>query len=410
MSSAPPSIPGEQLQHHDAEQLRVHVQSLLKTKNRSFPGAQPVSFGREHIQELKQQEYFMCEKTDGLRCLLFLTYIENEHGAFVPATLLIDRKNNYYDIQPPLWIPHYEHPNDEDKFLFQTILDGELVYDKVQGQPKPRLMFYVFDCLVVDGNSCMDRPLDKRLGRLKEWVLRPHEKARALQQQRGRPIHEPFRIKEKEMQVSYHLERMFRDVLPRLPHGNDGLIFTCKNTPYHPGTDRHILKWKPPHENTIDFKLKLGEFPLFDPEDGEEGLVPDYDAIPAPLSLLIMENKGVYHKIADLAITDDEWEMLKSLSEPLDGRIIECYRDLQGRWKFKKDDDGTPRWRDDKKDANHISTFNSVLASMDDPVTEENLLAAAGEIREAMHRLHAEENKKRKFSVYEASQQQQPPQ
>ena len=91
-----------------------------------------------------------------------------------------------------------------------------------------------------------------------------------------------------------------------------------------------------------------------------------------------MENKGAYVKIADLAITDDEWEMMKSLGQRLDGRIIECYRDVQGRWRFKKDDD---------------------------PVTEEMLLAAAPEIRDAMHRLHAEESKKRKYSTYENGQQ-----
>lgn len=39
------------------------------------------------------------------------------------------------------------------------------------------------------------------------------------------------------MEFSYALEKMFNVVLPNLKHGNDGLIFTCRNSPYKFGTD-----------------------------------------------------------------------------------------------------------------------------------------------------------------------------
>jgi mRNA guanylyltransferase len=38
-----------------------------------------------------------------------------------------------------------------------------------------------------------------------------------------------------------------------LVHENDGLIFTVDKCPYYPGTCKEIIKWKPPHMNTIDF-------------------------------------------------------------------------------------------------------------------------------------------------------------
>ena len=37
----------------------------------------------------------------------------------------------------------------------------------------------------------------------------------------------------------------FDDPLRKLAHGNDGIIFTQISAPYHPGTCRQLLKWKP---------------------------------------------------------------------------------------------------------------------------------------------------------------------
>ncbi|KAF2477564.1 mRNA-capping enzyme subunit alpha [Lindgomyces ingoldianus] len=406
-SSVPPQIPGQLVDRHETEELRGVVANLLDRDTLRFPGAQPVSFAREHMAELQRAEYFMCEKTDGIRCLLFLFYRENEQG-FTPATFLIDRKNNYYEVFPPLRFPHHQFPLDEDKFLFGTILDGELVHDRVPGQPKPRLIFYVFDCLVIDNQNYTAKPLDRRIGYMKQIVFNPYHAW--LQRHPAHVAQDPFRVKEKQVYPPYHVKNMFDHVLPNLPHGNDGLVFTCKSTRYMFGTDKHILKWKPPRENTIDFKLRLGNFPTFDPEDGEDGLIPDYDAMPDRFQLLVQHNQNQYQPFGhDLLVTKEEWEILKGLRQRLDGRIIECYRDDQGRWRYKAEDDGTPRWRDDKKDANHISTVNSVLESIEDPVTEQDLIAVAGRVREAVYRLREAEKqkmheqierdpKKRKFS------------
>ncbi|KAF1941919.1 mRNA capping enzyme, alpha subunit [Clathrospora elynae] len=388
-SHAPPQIPGVQIPGNEAQALKGIVADHLQRDNVRFPGAQPVSFAREHIAELQRQEYFMCEKTDGLRLLLFLHFKELPSGAFEPVTFLIDRKNNYYEIQPPFRIPHYQHPNDPEPFLFGTILDGELVHDQYPNEPAPRLNYYVFDCLTVDGQNVTGKTLDKRLGRLHEWVIKPYEAM--LTRTFGKAITpddlKPFALKEKKTYMAYKLEDMFSNVLPSLRHGNDGLIFTCKATPYQFGTDRHILKWKPPHENTIDFKLRLGEFPLIDPQDGEGGLIPDYDAMPNPIELHVQHSSNNYQVFANLSLTPAEWEILKSLNQRLDGRIIECYRTEAGKWKYKAEADGSPRWRDDKKDANHISTVNSVLASIEAPVTEMDLLAKVEDIKREVYKL-----------------------
>lgn len=50
----------------------------------------------------------------------------------------------------------------------------------------------------------------------------------------------PYSIQFKPMEFSYAIDKMFNEVLPKLKHGNDGLIFTCRNSPYKFGTDEKM--------------------------------------------------------------------------------------------------------------------------------------------------------------------------
>jgi len=47
-------------------------------------------------------------------------------------------------------------------------------------------------------------------------------------------------IKVKEINFSYYVEKVFNVDIPALQHENDGLIYTCVNTPYTPGTDTNM--------------------------------------------------------------------------------------------------------------------------------------------------------------------------
>jgi len=57
----------------------------------------------------------------------------------------------------------------------------------------------------------------------------------------------------------YDAHIIFENLLDKLKHENDGIIFTVDNCPYYPGTCEQIFKWKPVHLNTIDFCLKKVE-------------------------------------------------------------------------------------------------------------------------------------------------------
>jgi len=280
--------------------------------------------------------------------------------------MLIDRKNDYYNINTP----HFHFPlpeGPEQSFHTETLIDGELVLDRLPNGEQRRT-YLVFDCLALDGKPLLQRTLDKRMGYFMQSVLEPYQSI--LERYPEEQAEQPFHVVCKKMEKAYGVEMMFREVLPKLPHGNDGLIFTCRTSPYVIGTDEHIIKWKPPHENTIDFRLQLGEFPTAE-EGGER--FPDYDACPS-FNLLVYYGNNRNEVFAPLYVTDSEWESMKGVGQMLDGRIIECYKDDQGRWRYKREEDGSPRFRDDKTEANHIKTVESVLESIEDAVSEQDLL------------------------------------
>ncbi|KAL2846729.1 mRNA capping enzyme, catalytic domain-containing protein [Aspergillus pseudodeflectus] len=356
-----------------ADQFRREVAELLGRKNLNFPGAQPVSFSRRHLMELQREDYYVCEKTDGIRCLMYFARGEPDNPE---VHYLIDRKNEYRYV-PGL---HFPMPDDESfqSFHVDTLVDGELVKDTYDDGTQ-QLKFLVFDCLVLDGQSLMHRTLDKRLAYFKAKVLKPYN---ALYERfPEEKQHRIFAVEDKSTQFSYGIEMMFREIIPKVKkiHGNDGLIFTCRSTPYRIGTDEHILKWKPPAENTIDFRLRL-EFPVLEPDSDDEadGIAepyPDYDALPI-FHLFVLLNDKEYQPFGEMHVTPSEWEDLKALQTPLDDAIVECSKDENHRWRFH-------RIRDDKADANHISTVEKVLESIEDRVTEEDLIRVAPAIKTA---------------------------
>lgn len=378
-----PTMPGVAASGPLLQSLRFEVNQLLGRQSSSFPGAQPVSFAARHKVELQKQDYYVCEKSDGIRCLMYMTAEQGQE-----VTYLIDRKNDYYHVTQ-LHFPLAS--NRVVEFHTGTLVDGELV-NEVQPNGSVQVKYLVFDCLILDHSRMMHRTLDKRLAYFRDKVYNPY---RALYLKFPDEVqYLPFIVDFKEMRLSYGIEMMFREVLPKLTHGNDGLIFTCKNTPYKPGTDPHILKWKSPNENSIDFKLEL-EFPMIFPdeeeiaESGDTSPYPDYDEKPT-FHLCVNMGDGREDRYTVMHMEKEEWESLKNLREPLHERIVECYFDDQQRWRFL-------RWRLDKETANHISTVKSVIESIKDRVTEEDLLNMAWHIRDEWKKRHAAEDARPKL-------------
>jgi len=387
---------GNLVDNRDAELLRERVADLLGRNVKSFPGAQPVSFSKKHFRDLQEQDYYLCEKTDGIRSLLFISFSIVE-GVKEESCFLIDRKNDYYYIANEHL--HFPLPNAPFESTHEdTLLDGELVLD-IMPDGKEIKRYLVFDCLALDGKEQLTRPLNKRLAYFGAHVLEPYKNL--LKTYPDEVPLQPFEVILKKMEKAYAAQMMFKDILPNLPHGNDGLVFTCVPSNYVTGTDQHILKWKPPIENTIDFRLQLGAFPT--DEDGEE----DWESCPS-FDLLVNHGGGRHNTFAALYVSDEEWKSMKGMGQMLDGRIIECYKDAHGRWRYKKEPDGTPRFRDDKTEANFITTVDSVLESIEDAVSEQDLIDHAKAINvewKKRERMTEEEDKKARAEAEAARRQ-----
>ncbi|KZV84266.1 mRNA capping enzyme [Exidia glandulosa HHB12029] len=344
-----------------AHQLRDYTARLCQMNHDRFPGAQPVSFVKSDIARLQKKDYWVCEKSDGVRVLMLVVKCEdNTHEVF-----LFDRHNAYRKVSG-FYFPHYEDPG---RALGNSVFDGELLIDVDPKTGKETTRLLVFDCLVCDDQNLMSKPLLSRYGRLQNWLLKPF--SRMLKQMPHLAKDMPFELGVKKMELSYGIPLVLKEYIPRLHHGSDGLIFTCVETGYVPGTDTTLLKWKPPSENSIDFKLEV----RFPPDQNGSR---DADSRAVPLCVLLVWCGGsVYEYFDVLELDEDEWAAIKASNTQYDDRIVEVHWDSERqRWKFM-------RFRNDKPNGNHRDTVDSIINSIIDGVKEDELIAAAPTIREA---------------------------
>lgn len=385
-----PNVPGRKVDNPEQLSfLRDHVRDLCRLDHARFPGAQPVSFEKASIDLLQSEDYWVCEKSDGQRVLI-LTVIPSFTG--IQEVFLIDRKNDYYKVEGVVF-PHHMPKDPEVARVHgmrnHTLMDGELVID-TDASGKQKLVLLLFDLIVLDRELLANRPFSKRYSRLKSFVYPPY--ADYLKRNPAAAARRPFDMQVKKMDLAYGIQMVLYETVPNLLHGNDGLIFTCLNSGYVMGTHPKILKWKPPNENTIDFKLIL-RFPP-DLERNPRGNLPNLSLMPFfELHQYLGDSANEDYEFFDeLWVEPEEWRQMVDSGEQFDDRIVECvwsvdpqpatepyisqHLSLPPRWRMM-------RIRDDKHHGNHRSIVEKILKSIRDGVEADELVKAAPAIRAA---------------------------
>lgn len=291
-----------------------------------FPGAQPVSMDKQNIRLLEQKPYKVSWKADGTR---YMMLIDGTNEVF-----MIDRDNSVFHVS------NLEFPFRKDlrMHLSNTLLDGEMIIDKVNGQAVPRYLIY--DIIKFNAQPVGECDFNIRLQCIEREIISPrHEKMKTGLIDKTQ---EPFSVRPKQFfDINISRKLLEGNFAKEVSHEMDGLIFQPIGK-YKPGRCDDILKWKPPSLNSVDFRLKITRM-------GGEGLLPQ--------NVGLLYVGGYERPFAQIKVT-------KELKQ-YDNKIIEC--------KFENNSWVFMRQRIDKSFPNAYNTAMAVCNSISNPVTKEML-------------------------------------
>lgn len=336
-------IVGEDICPEHEQKLQVLVSSILLRRpvapsEVNFAGSQPVSLDRSNISLINERPYRVTWKADGTRYMVLLMH---------DGVYLIGRDNRVRRV----WVrfPYTLKQENAPPMLTRhnyTLLDGEMVVDKDKATGRLERRLLVFDIMCLCGQSFVDMPFSQRFQAIDTEVMRhrDHEKARRRPEWYDWSA-ETFKVRRKDFWEMSATRKVLERMIPALPHESDGLIMQCWNDPYVPRTCDEILKWKYGSMNSVDFKLKA-------------------DASTGGDAMLYVMLKSQLKQLAGARIRFPGGE------SPMDfhGLIVECtWDEPSGCWVYM-------RTRSDKLNPNSMDVYTSVKKSIDDNITQEELL------------------------------------
>lgn len=312
----------------DLQTIQQKCQNMCNWRSNGFPGSQPVSMDNNNLRMLAEKPYKVSWKADGTR---YMMLIDGENKIF-----FVDRDNAVFHVSN-LTFPRRKAPKEH---LANTLVDGEMIIDKVEGKDMPR--YLVYDIIKFEGINVGGTDFNRRLYCISKEVIEP----RRAGMENGVVDHmsQSFSVRRKDFwDAPCAVQLLSPGFTKNLPHEVDGLIFQPVPDPYQCGQSPAVLKWKPPSLNSVDFKLVI--------------------AVEQRLGML-KELKGLLY----VGAQDQPFACMKVTKDlkQYDKKIIECkFEDNQ--WKFMRE-------RTDKSFPNSYKTAISVCQSIQEPVTEQKLL------------------------------------
>jgi hypothetical protein len=297
----------------------------VKDERDFFPAPQPVSLERRDLYKLKEYEYLVCAKSDGMRFLLVL---------YAGVTYMVDRAFKFYKVNV-----HFKNKElyKEEPYDHQLggIFDGELVMNK-----KEKWQYVIHDCINIHGKDMSKNIFHVRHAEIIKlvsdyWVSENSE----------------FRITSKQFfpfKQLYLLNKLI--IEDKLDHKTDGIICTPANKKIGIHTQYDLFKWKPRHLHTFDFKII---------KDSEQGIV------------AYVNKNGTHIKYACAPPnTDEEKKFLDALSkncpEFFNNCIVEC--------EYIDDNYIPVKIRLDKTHPNSLFTVRKTLCNIKENITIEELI------------------------------------
>eukprot|EP00511_Aplanochytrium_stocchinoi_P012501 CAMPEP_0204876570 /NCGR_PEP_ID=MMETSP1348-20121228/47712_1 /ASSEMBLY_ACC=CAM_ASM_000700 /TAXON_ID=215587 /ORGANISM="Aplanochytrium stocchinoi, Strain GSBS06" /LENGTH=265 /DNA_ID=CAMNT_0052033345 /DNA_START=101 /DNA_END=898 /DNA_ORIENTATION=+ len=212
----------------------VHLKNTCKVLAKDqapmarFPGSQPVSLLRYHLQTLRERSYYVCEKSDGVRYLLLIHKSKDFDTGKYAKIFLVDRQFRFTPLPGLDILFEGEEGSRLFSYINHTLLDGELIVDEIptkDGGHRKQAMFLVFDAISIQGRFVGNLDLFDRLRVAQGCIVQKFQDLmRKLPEETQAKL--PFIMTLKQMfrkeDVGFVLDR----VIPELPHENDGLIFT----------------------------------------------------------------------------------------------------------------------------------------------------------------------------------------
>ncbi|RVE54673.1 hypothetical protein evm_000794 [Chilo suppressalis] len=310
-------------------EVQKKTQEYCEWETTGFPGSQPVSMNVANLKKLHHKPYRVSWKADGVR---YMMLIDGEGEVY-----MLDRDNCVFKVFGLKFL----HRKDLRKHLKNTLLDGEMVIDKVGDKEIPRYLCY--DIIKFEGQDVGKMAFfPVRLNCIENEIVNPRHQA--MKEGIIKKEKEPFSIRLKqfwELPMAHQL--LGEKFAKTLSHEPDGLIFQPSKEPYVAGRCDEVLKWKPCNMNSVDFKLKIVM-------EGGQGM-------------LTTKVGHLYVGKYDLPFAS--MKVTKELKD-LNNKIIECTF-KNNKWVFMRE-------RTDKSFPNSYTTAVAVCNSIKEPVTKEILL------------------------------------
>eukprot|EP01038_Epipyxis_sp_PR26KG_P009328 gene9328-12570_t len=222
--------------------------------NQSFEffGSMPVNLSRHNLTHIISNDYFLTEKSDGTRYLL---YVVHDNLLNKPCALLISRDKKIYKFK--------ECHLTGSALGIGTVLDGELVYNLTY----KNYIFLVFDVLLYQHISYVDKIFSIRLLLIQKEILAKYgDYIENYQKQTRNAYHGIGLVRKafvKKADLSLLLskikyennKRVFYDT-DRRHHYTDGIIFQPNNI-YIPNRNYELMKWKWSDLRSIDMQIQI---------------------------------------------------------------------------------------------------------------------------------------------------------